>query len=320
MERLQILAGTSHPVLANLIAHQLNITLGECEVGKFANGETSVVIVESIRDNDTFIVQSICKSEKNTLNDNLMELLIMVDAVKRASATKITAVIPYFAYSRQSKKDKARVPITAKLVANMLEIAGVNRVITTDLNASQIQGFFNIPLENMYHEPMIIRYVKKKTQNATPVIVAPETAQSKRASFVAEHMECEIAFINKNKHADKKGEMVLVGDVKDKVAVIICDIADACETITRASSALMAKGAKSTYAFATHAVLSEGAVERIVRSPLIELAVTNTVPLSKEALQCNKIKVKNIAPMIAEMIRRTHYGESVTASPLFTIL
>jgi len=321
MDKLQLIAGTSNPQLASMIAHQLNMQLAGCELGKFSNGEISLTIAESIRDNDVYIIQSFCNTEGSTLNDSLMELLIIVDAVKRASANKITTVIPYFAYGRQNKKDKARSPIPSKLIANMLEIAGVNRVITMDLNAGQIQGFFNIPLDNMYAEPLIIKYIIKKTQDAMAVIVAPDTAQSKRATFVAEHMDCEIAFLNKqiNKHTSKE-DMVLVGDVKDKVAVIICDIADTCETLERAARALTQKGARETYAFASHAVLSENAVDRIMRSPLKELAVTNTLPLSKEAAACPKIKVINIAPMLAEMIRRTHYGESVTASPLFSIL
>lgn len=321
MDKLQIISGTSHPQLANLIAHHLNTSVAECEIGKFANGEISLIISESIRDNDVYIIQSICNTETSTLNDSLMELLIIVDAVKRASANKITTVISYFAYSRQNKKDKARSPIPSKLIANMLEVAGVNRVITMDLNAGQIQGFFNIPLDNMYAEPLIIKYITKRTSNTKTIIVAPDTAQSKRATYIAEHMNTEVAFLNKqtNKHT-LKDEIVIVGDVTDKTAVIICDIADTCETIENASVALMAKGARQIYAFASHPVLSENAVDRIMRSPITELAVTNTVPLSKEAAACPKIRSINIAPIIAEMIRRTHYGESVTASPLFAIL
>jgi ribose-phosphate pyrophosphokinase len=322
-EQIKLLYGNAHPELAKMISRLLNVEPGSCEIGKFANGETSVVIWDSVRGNDVYIIQPICISSDNTLNDNLMELLILVDTVKLASAGKINAVIPYFAYATHDKKDKARVPITCKLVANMLEKAGIDRVITMDLHAGQVQGFFDVPLDNLYAEPLFAKYTRKKLQNNKGVIIALKPAQAKRAAILAEDVECDIAFLNKINRkaaADDEESFSIVGDVKDKIAVIVQDIADSCVALEIASHTLVHQGARAVYAVISHAVLSEGAVERIMRSAITEVAVTNTIPLSPEAKSCPKIKVMNIAPTLAEVIRRTHHGESVTASDMFTIL
>jgi len=320
-EQLKLLTGSSHPELAHLISNDLNVALGTCHVGKFANNETSVEIGDSVRSGDVYIIQSICNSTSNTLNDNLMELLVIIDTAKRASANRITAVIPYFAYARQSAKERSRSPITCKLVANMLLVAGVNRVITMDLNAGQVAGFFNTPVDNIYAEPLIAKYIRKRMHGMKVVMVAPDPMHMKRASAIAADVGGEVGLMHRQvKHHTMEEEMVLVGDVKDKVAVIITDIADTCITIELASETLLKKGAATIYAVASHAVLSEAAVTRINRSPIAEIAVTNTIPLSKEALACPKIKVINIAHMIAEVIRRTHHGESISASDLFTII
>lgn len=319
MEQIKLLAGNAHPELARMIGRHLNMDIGACEVTKFANGETSVMIGDSVRGNDVYIIQSTCKAGKNTLNDNLMELLIMVDAVKLASASKISAVIPYFGYATHDKKDKARVPITCKLVANMLEVAGVNRVLTMDLHSGQVQGFFDCPLDNLYAEPLFAKYARKKLQQDKGVVIALKPAQAKRATLLAEDIKADIAFLNKFMRRSEEG-FTIVGDVTGKVAIIVQDIADSCVNMELASYTLVQNGAKAVYAVVSHAVLSEGAVERITRSAITEIAVTNTIPLSPEAKACPKIKLLNIAPTLAEVIRRTHHGESVTASDKFAIL
>lgn len=316
---MKIIAGNAHPELGRMIGRYLNMELGTCEVGKFSNGETSAVVGDSVRGKDVYIIQPTCASYTNTVNDNLMELLILVDTAKLASSGKITAVIPYFAYATHDKKDKARVPITCKLVANMLETAGVDRVITMDLHAGQVQGFFDVPLDNMYAAPLYVKYARKKIQGNKGVIVALKPAQAKRATVLADELGCEIAFLNKSINRSQEGFQI-VGDVKDKIAVIVQDIADSCAWLEMASYTLIENGTKAVYAVASHAVLSEGAVERIMRSDITEIAITNTIPLDAQAEMCPKIKVINIAPALAEVIRRTHHGESVTASDMFMIL
>jgi len=320
MEQIKLLSGNAHPELAHMISRYLNTDPSECEVTKFSNGETSVTIGTSVRGCDVYIIQPICSSTTgNTLNDNLMELLIMIDAVKLASASRVTAVIPYFGYATHDKKDKARVPITCKLVANMLETAGATRVLTMDLHSGQVQGFFDIPLDNLYAQPLYVKFVRKKLGDKKGVIIASKPAQAKRATMLANDTGCDIAFLNKHMKRSQSG-VDIVGDVKGKLAVIVQDIADSCIWLEEASVALIEAGCLSVYAIASHAVLSAGAVERIARSKITEIAVTNTIPLSDEAKKCPKIKVMNIAHPFAEIIRRTHHGESVTASDLFTIL
>jgi ribose-phosphate pyrophosphokinase len=308
MERIKVLAGNAHLELAHEICKYLGIALGKADVGKFSNGETSVMISESIRDMDVFIIQPTCNPNPN---DNLMELLVMADAIKRASAKRITAVIPCFGYARQDKKDKSRAPITGKLVANLIEVSGIDRVITIDLHASQIQGFFNIPVDNLYAEPLIVKYIRKNIPG-DKVIVSPDAGGVKRAKLISDKLDAELAIIHKErKKANEVAGMILVGDVKDKVALIVDDMADTCGTLQTAASLLVSKGAHSVYALVTHGVLSGQAMERIENSDIKELVITNSIPNKHN--HSEKLKIINVAPLLAEAIRRTHHGESISS-------
>jgi len=267
------------------------------------------MISESIRDMDVFIIQPTCNPNPN---DNLMELLVMADAIKRASAKRITAVIPCFGYARQDKKDKSRAPITGKLVANLIEVSGIDRVITIDLHASQIQGFFNIPVDNLYAEPLIVKYIRKNIPG-DKVIVSPDAGGVKRANLISDKLDAELAIIHKErKKANEVAGMILVGDVKDKVALIVDDMADTCGTLQTAASLLVSKGAKAVYALVTHGVLSGNAIERIENSEIKELVITNSIP-NKHNQVCEKLKIINVASMLGEAIRRTHHGESISS-------
>ncbi|GAM18888.1 hypothetical protein SAMD00019534_020630 [Acytostelium subglobosum LB1] len=309
-DRIKILTGNAHRDLADEICQDLNLAMGKAQVGKFSNGETSVMISESIRDMDVYIIQPTCNPN---VNDNLMELLIMADAIRRASAHRITAVIPCFGYARQDKKDKSRAPITGKLVANLIETAGIDRVITMDLHASQIQGFFNIPVDNLYAEPQIIKYIRKMIPG-DKVIVSPDAGGVKRAKLISDKLDADLAIIHKErKKANEVSGMILVGDVKDKVALIVDDMADTCGTLVSACEMLISKGATKVYALVTHGVLSGDAVERLNKSSLTELVITNTIPHADKAAKCSKIKTINIAHTLAEAIRRTHHGESISS-------
>eukprot|EP01132_Coremiostelium_polycephalum_P005110 gene5110-6360_t len=309
-DRIKLLAGNAHRDLAVEIAEDLNLQLGKAHVGKFSNGETSVMISESIRDMDVYIIQPTCNPN---VNDNLMELLIMADAIRRASAHRITAVIPCFGYARQDKKDKSRAPITGKLVANLIETAGIDRVITMDLHASQIQGFFNIPVDNLYAEPQIIKYIRKCIPGEK-VIVSPDAGGVKRAKLISDKLDADLAIIHKErKKANEVSGMILVGDVKDKVALIVDDMADTCGTLVSACEMLISKGATKVYALVTHGVLSGDAIKKLNESSLTELIITNTIPHADKAAKCPKIKTINIAHTLAEAIRRTHHGESISS-------
>eukprot|EP00026_Physarum_polycephalum_P005638 Phypoly_transcript_05673.p1 GENE.Phypoly_transcript_05673~~Phypoly_transcript_05673.p1 ORF type:complete len:558 (+),score=105.26 Phypoly_transcript_05673:138-1811(+) len=245
-------------------------------------------------------------------NDSLMELLVMGDAFKRASCRQLIAVIPFFGYARQSKKHKSRTPITAKLVANMLQTAGFDRVITLDLHASQIQGFFDIPVDNLYAEASIVKYIKKRI-SGDKIVVSPGAGGVKRAKSVADKLGLDLAILHKEVDTENHvKKMVLVGDVKDKVALIIDDIADTCETLERATYSLLEKGAAKVYALVTHGVLSDRAIERLIAMPLTELVITNSIPNDYNLSQCSKIKVINIGPLLGEAIRRTNFGESLS--------
>jgi len=309
---IKLLAGNSNTDLAQRISHHLNIPLGRCEVGKFSNGEISVTIGESVRDNDVFIIQS---TSNPNVNDNLMELLIMIDAVKRASALRVTAVIPCFGYARQDKKDKSRAPISSKLVANLLQVAGANRVITVDLHASQIQGFFDIPVDNLYAEPLIVKYILEHIpgESDSKVVVSPDAGGVKRAKSIADKLGADLAIIHKErKKAGEVDNMTLVGDVEGKIALLVDDMADSCGTLKLAAETLQKKGAKEIYALVSHGVLSGNAVKKIDESPLKQLVVTNTIRLADETKKCTKIKIVDISSMLAETIRRTHNGESIS--------
>ncbi|KAI8845908.1 hypothetical protein HDU80_005087 [Chytriomyces hyalinus] len=307
---IKIFAGNSHIEFARLVAKKLGLELAKCVVLKYSNQETSVTIGESVRDEDVFIIQSGC----NEINDNLMELLIMINACKTASARRITAVIPCFPYARADKKDKSRAPITAKLVANMLTVAGANHVITMDLHASQIQGFFNIPVDNLYAEPCTLKYIRDTIEDyQNCIIVSPDAGGAKRATAIADKLDVDFALIHKErKRANEVSRMVLVGDVKGRICVLVDDMADTCGTLGLAAKTLLENGATSVYAIVTHGVLSGKAITVINDSVLTKVVVTNTIPHEEKKLLCPKIDTIDVAATFAEAIRRTHNGESVS--------
>ncbi|KAF7296050.1 hypothetical protein MKEN_01420100 [Mycena kentingensis (nom. inval.)] len=310
---IRILTGNSHPELAQAVAERLNVPLVPCTVKKFSNGEINVKISESVRDEDVFILQSGCSDA----NDNLMELLILISACKTASARRITAVIPCFPYARMDKKDKSRAPITAKLVANMLVVAGCDHVITMDLHASQIQGFFDIPVDNLWSEPLMLTYIKRRIQGwESSIIVSPDAGGAKRVTAIADKLNLEFALIHrkrdtKHQHEEERMEL-LVGDVKDKVAILVDDMIDTGHTLTMAAKALQEKGAKAIHVLISHGLLSEATLRSIEQLPIVELVVTNTLPQTSNKDICNKLTTIDVSPTIAESIRRTHNGESIS--------
>lgn len=314
MPNIKVFTGSSHPELAKKIVNRLGIDLAKATTKTFSNQETSVEIGESVRGEDVYIVQSGC----GEINDNLMELFIMINACKIASASRVTAVVPSFPYSRQDKKDKSRAPITAKLLANLISVAGADHVITIDLHASQIQGFFNIPVDNLYAEPAITKWIKENVQDwKNSVMVSPDAAGVKRMTAVADRLDIDFAIIHKErKKCNEQETSVLVGDVKNRVAIMIDDLADTCDTICHGAEKLIESGATKVYAIVTHGVLSGNAAERINKSSLEALVVTNTIPQEAHRNVCSKIETIDISVMLAEAIRRTHYAESV--SYLFT--
>ena len=304
-----VFSGNSNPVLANAICRYLKRDLGGEKVKRFSDGEIQIEIDENIRLKDVFIIQS----TSYPVNDNLVELLLMIDACKRASAKRITAVIPYFGYARQDKKVAPRVPISAKLVADLLTTAGANRIITMDLHSSQIQGFFNIPVDNLFAAPVIIDYMRKNfTQNT--IIVSPDAGGVERARAFAKRLHCGLAIIDKRRDAPNQAKaMAVIGDVAGKRAVILDDMADTAGTLTEAAKALAENGAAEVNACCTHPVLSGPAIDRINNSVLKTIVVTDTIALSDKAKACNKINVLSISDLIGEAIIRSHTGDSVTS-------
>jgi len=310
MPNIRIFGGNSHVDLARLVSDRLNLEIGRCKLKKFSNKETSVEIGESVRGEDVYIIQSGC----GDVNDNLMELLIMINACKIASASRVTAVVPCFPYARQDKKDKSRAPISAKLVANMLSVAGADHIITMDLHASQIQGFFDIPVDNLYAEPAVLKYIKTNIPDWQDcVVVSPDAGGAKRVTSIADQLNVEFALIHKErKKANQVDSMVLVGCVKDKTAVLVDDMADTCGTLKLAGSKLLEAGATKVHAIATHGVFSGPALSRLADSGFESVVVTNTIPQEEKMSQCPVIRCIDISPILAEAIRRTHNGESVS--------
>ena len=308
----KVFAGNSNDVLAEEIASLMGKPLGRCTVKKFSDGEVSVSIWESVRGCDVFIIQSTC----NPVNDNLMELLIMIDAMKRASAGRITAVIPYYGYARQDRKAKARDPITAKLVANMLEAAGADRVLTMDLHAAQIQGYFDIPVDHLLGMPIIQNYfIQKEIEDL--VIVSPDHGSVPRARKMAEQLNCPIAIVDKRRPEPNKSEIMnIIGDVAGKNCIIIDDMIDTAGTISNAANAIKELGAKSVRAAATHAVLSGPAIERLENSAIEELVLLNTMPISEEKI-ITKMKILSVGPLFADAMTRIHTNDTI--SKLFEI-
>ncbi len=309
-KRLRVFSGTANHPLAEEIAAYLGLPLGDAFVGRFNNGETQVLIGESVRGADVFIVQPTC----DPVNDTLMELLIMVDAVKRASAANITAVIPYYGYARQDRKTRGREPISAKLVANLLTTAGVTRVVTMDLHAGQIQGFFDIPVDHLIGVPILADYVASK-HLADLVVVSPDLGGVTRARQLADRLHCPIAIIEKRRPAPGVAEVMnLIGNVEGRTAVIIDDIVDSAGSLTEGARALTRYGAKEVFACCTHAVLSSPSVDRIAASNITELIVTDTIPVPPEK-RINKLKVLSVAPVLGEAIVRI-FGD-LSVSKLF---
>ncbi|XP_030386325.1 ribose-phosphate pyrophosphokinase 2 isoform X1 [Scaptodrosophila lebanonensis] len=314
MPNIKVFSGTSHPDLAQRIVDRLGIDLGKVVTKKFSNLETCVEIGESVRGEDVYIVQS----GSGEINDNLMELLIMINACKIASASRVTAVIPCFPYARQDKKDKAhaqsRAPISAKLVANMLSVAGADHIITMDLHASQIQGFFDIPVDNLYAEPAVLKWIKENIPEwKNSIIVSPDAGGAKRVTSIADRLNVEFALIHKErKKANEVASMVLVGDVKDKIAILVDDMADTCGTIVHAADRLVEAGATKVYAILTHGIFSGPAISRINNACFEAVVVTNTIPQDGHMRDCPKIQCIDVSMMFAEAVRRTHNGESVS--------
>lgn len=312
---IKIFSGTSHPELAEIVARRIGLPVSKAEIGqRGVGGETTVRITESVRDDDVYIVNTGC----GAVNTALMELCIMIHACKIASAKRITAVIPLFPYARQDKKDKSRAPITAKLVANMLQTSGCDHVITMDLHASQIQGFFDVPVDNLYAEPSVILYIRTHFNLDDIVIVSPDAGGAKRATSVADRLGVDFALFHKErKKANEVSRMVLVGrvhskDGKGKTAILIDDMADTCGTLIMAAAHLAEAGAHTVCAIVTHGVLSGNALPALMDSKLEKLIVTNTLPQAANQAACPKIDVINIGVVLGEVIRRSHYGESVS--------
>ena len=309
LDKLKIFAGNSNIPLAEDICRHFGVSLGKSEVKSFSDGEICVEIQESVRGMEVYVIQSIC----NPGNKNLMELLIMLDALKRASAHAITAVIPYYGYARQDRKVAPRTPITAKLIADLITVAGATRVLCMDLHAGQIQGFFNIPVDNLYATPVLLEYIQKHYKDNT-VIVSPDAGGVERARAFAKRLQTNFAMIDKRRPAPNVAEIMnIIGDVSEKICILLDDMIDTAGTITQAAEALMKQGAREVYACCTHPVLSGPAIERLKKSPLKEVIVTNTIPLSDEARGLSKIKSLTVAPLLGKAIKRIHYGESVSS-------
>ncbi len=309
MEGMAIFTGNSNPALAQKVCDYLSLPLGAAKVKTFSDGEIQIEITENVRLKDVFVVQSTC----SPVNDNLVELLLMIDAFNRSSAKKITAVIPYFGYARQDKKVAPRVPISAKLVADMITVAGADRVITLDLHAGQIQGFFNIPVDNLFAAPVLIDYIRDNFRD-NMVIVSPDAGGVERARAFAKRLNSDLAIIDKRRDAPNQAKaMAVIGDVTDKVAVILDDMADTAGTLTEAADAIKNAGAREIHACCAHPVLSGPAIERITDSVLKSLVVTDTIPLAENAAACDKIKVLTISQLVGEAIIRSYRGDSVTS-------
>ncbi len=313
-KNIKILAGNSHPALAMQIASALSLPLGKCTVGHFSDGEVSVSIGETVRGSDVFLIQSTC----GPVNDNLMELLIMIDACKRASAGRITAVIPYFGYARQDRKSKARDPISAKLVADIITTAGANRVLTMDLHAYQLQGFFNIPVDNLMGASVLIPHIASEFGRSRDdvMIVSPDLGSVTRCRKFCEKLDYRLAIIDKRRpRANVSEVMNIIGDVKDKICILSDDLIDTAGTLCHAAEALInIGGAKEVYACATHGVLSGPALERLEKSPIQKLTLLDTIPLTPEK-RSEKIELLQVAPVFTEAIARIYEESSV--SPLF---
>lgn len=305
-----LFTGNANPELATEVAQALGIPLGRALVGKFSDGETSVELMDNVRGQDVFVIQSTCAPS----NDNLMELLVMMDAIKRSSAARITAVIPYFGYARQDRRPRtARVAISAKLVASMVNLSGANRVLTIDLHADQIQGFFDIPTDNIYASPILMSQVWRK-QLPNPIVVSPDVGGVVRARALAKQLDTDLAIIDKRRpRANEAKVMNIIGEVSDRSCILVDDMVDTANTLCEAASALKRNGATKVLACCTHPVLSGDAVARIEKSELDEVLVTNSIPLRADAQKCPRIKQSSVAELLAESMRRITTGDSISS-------
>ena len=319
-DALKIFAGNSNRSLAEEICAYVGVSLGAADIRRFSDGEIAVEITENVRGGDIFVLQSICSPG----NDNLMEMLLMLDAFKRASANRITAVIPYYGYARQDRKVAPRVPISAKLVADLLTTAGASRVLTAELHAGQIQGFFNIPVDNLFSSPVLLQYLRTRIGKEPVTVVSPDAGGVERARAFAKRLGSSLAIIDKRRAREGEMkipgkanldvvEMNIIGEVEGRVAILVDDMVDTAGTLTTAAAALHDAGAQAVFACCTHPVLSGPAIERVRGSVLEELVVTNSIPLRPEAQQSDKIKVLSIAPLMGEAIRRIHHEESISS-------
>jgi ribose-phosphate pyrophosphokinase len=309
LERIRIFSGNSNINLAEKICCNLGVTLGKANVTTFSDGETRVEINENVRGMDVFIIQSSCPP----VNVTLMELLIMIDAMKRASADRITAVIPYYGYARQDRKVAPRAPITAKLIADLITTAGAQRVLSMDLHAGQIQGFFNIPVDNLFATPILLDYMKKNFQDDT-VIVSPDTGGVERARAFGSRLGANLAIIDKRREGPNEAQVMnIIGNVKDKRVIILDDMIDTAGTVVQAAVALKEAGAIDVSVCATHPVLSGPAIERLEKSEIKEVIVTDTIPLHPQAQACKCIKVLSVASLLSEAVRRIYYNDSISS-------
>ena len=305
-----LFSGNANPVLAQEMATHLGVELGKAKVGRFSDGEVDVELYQNVRARDVFVVQPTC----TPTNENLMELLVMVDAFKRASARRITAVIPYFGYARQDRRPRStRVPISAKVVANLLQTVGVERVLTMDLHADQIQGFFDIPVDNIYASPVLLSDLKQRNYPDL-VVVSPDVGGVVRARALAKQLGCDLAIIDKRRPKANVSEVMhVIGEIDGRSAVIMDDMIDTAGTLVKAAEVLKERGARKVYAYCTHPVFSGPAIDRISASGLDEVVITNTIPMSEAARGCRKIRQLSVAYLFAETIRRISDGESVAS-------
>jgi ribose-phosphate pyrophosphokinase len=310
---LKVFSGSAHPDLTREIAAFLGVPVGQARLRRFPDTEVSFQIDENIRGTDVFVVQPTCATTRGSVDQHLMELMIMVDAFRRSSASRITAVLPYYGYARQDRKDKPRVPISAKLVANVLSAAGVNRVLTMDLHKAQIQGFFDIPVDHLFAAPVIIEYLAR-LDSPELTIVAPDAGGAERARAYAKRLDAELAVIDKRRTDDGTAEVMnVIGDVEGRTCIIQDDIVDTAGTITKAAGALKSNGAARVLACAVHGVLSGPAIERIDKSPIDKMIVTDTIPQTKAAEACNKIVVLSVARLLGQAIKSIHEETSVSS-------
>jgi ribose-phosphate pyrophosphokinase len=309
-QSIKIFSGSSNPELARQICEFLDVRLGKVRSVRFSDGEMFVEVGENVRGADVYIVQS----TSTPGNEHLMELLIMVDALRRASARSITAVMPYYGYARQDRKVAPRTPITAKLVADLISAAGTSRVLSVDLHAAQIQGFFTIPFDHLFAMPVLLQHMRETCAPDTSVIVSPDAGGVERARASAKRFGGSLAIIDKRRPMPNVAQIMnIIGEVKDRDAILVDDMIDTAGTLTEAANALMDKGARSVVAYASHGVLSGPAIERLVASPITRVVVTDTIVLQPEAQRCGKLQVMSIGPLLAKAMRRIHLGESVSS-------